>query len=176
MFQDDALRLADSLLAAQKGNMIIEAAMKRKQLSLSIEKCSIIVFDKKSQHGCVREAVNRDKSLQICNQIIKTKVKDDYLGDVLHEEGLAKSAQATIDKRYGKSYMAIVEVIAILNDFRIDTVGGILAGLEIFDLAIIPGLLNNAETWTQISKESEKKLENLQNTMFRYQKAHQHLF
>ena len=168
MFQDDALRLADSLLAVQKGNMIIEAAMKRKQLSLSIEKCSILVFDKKSQHGCVREAVNRDKSLKICNQILKAKVKDDYLGDVLHEEGLTKSVHATIDKRYGKSYMAIVEVMAILNDFRIDTVGGILAGLQIFDLAIIPGLLNNAETWTQISKESEKKLENLQNTMFRY--------
>ena len=66
------------------------------------------------------------------------------MGDVLHEEGLTKSVHATIDKRYGKSYMAIVEVMAILNDFRIDTVGGILAGLQIFDLAIIPGLLNNA--------------------------------
>ena len=64
--------------------------------------------------------------------------------------------------------MAIIEIMSILNDFRIDTVGGIVAGLEIFNLAIIPALLYNAETWTQMSKESEQKLEKLQNTMFCY--------
>ena len=36
MFQYDALRLADSLEAAQKRNKLVETAMKRKQFSLNI--------------------------------------------------------------------------------------------------------------------------------------------
>ena len=63
--------------------------------------------------------------------------------------------------------MAICEVSSILNDYRIDTVGGLLAGLEIFDLAITPCLLNNADTWTLINADAESKLYYLQNLMFR---------
>ena len=61
----------------------------------------------------------------------------------------------------------ILEVSAILNDFRVDSIGGLRAGLEIFELAIIPSLLNNADTWTKIDFETENKLEKLQNLMFR---------
>ena len=155
MFQDDALRLADSLEAAQKGNKLIETAMNRKQLSLNIEKCSLLVFDKKCRVKSIREATNQGKHLNICDQVIKAKDKDNYLGDVLHEEGLSKSIQSTIDNRYGRTFMAIIEVAAILKDYRIDSIGGIIAGLEIFNLAIIPSLLNNAETWTEMNKEAE---------------------
>ena len=42
------------------------------------------------------------------------------------------------------------------------------AGLEIFELAILPSLLNNADVWIEMGKTARDKLENLQNTMFRY--------
>ena len=122
MFQDDALRLTDSLEAAQRGNHLIETAMKRKQLSLSIDKCSVLVFDRKSHIESVRESINNGNSLKIFDKVIKAKIKDDYLGDVLHEEGLSKSVQATVDKRYGKAFMAIIEMASVLKDYRIDTV------------------------------------------------------
>ena len=50
------------------------------------------------------------------------------------------------------------------------TVGGtlVLAGLEIWELALIPAILNNAETWVHISKKSTDMLEDLQCMMFRY--------
>ena len=115
----------------------------------------------------MRELINREKTLSIDDQIIKARIKDDYLGDVLHEEGLTKSVQVTIDKRVGKIVMGMNEVASILNDYRIDAAGGVLTGLEIFDLAVTPCLLNNAETWTLISKESESKLEHMQNCLFR---------
>ena len=47
-------------------------------------------------------------------------------------------------------------------------VGGTLAGLEIWELAFIPSILNNAETWVDIDQNSIKILNNLQNMMFRY--------
>ena len=42
-----------------------------------------------------------------------------------------------------------------------------MEGLEIWELALIPSILNNAETWTNIDEEAIKKLESLQNLMFR---------
>ena len=95
------------------------------------------------------------------------KEQDTYLGDILHESGLSKSVKVTVDKRYGRAYSAILEVASILEDFRIDSIGGLKVGLEIFELAIVPSLLNNSDTWVEIDKETEKKLDNLQNIMFR---------
>ena len=86
----------------------------------------------------------------------------------MHEGGLARSVKATIDKRYGRIYTAIIEISSVLDDYRIDTIGGIKAGLEIFELALIPALLHNADTWLDIDEKAEEKLEKLQNTMFRY--------
>ena len=42
-----------------------------------------------------------------------------------------------------------------------------MAGLEIFELALLPSLLNNSDVWIDLNEESLTKLENLQNSMFR---------
>ena len=42
IFQDDTSRLVTSLEAAQKGNIIMEAAMKRKQLEINVVLSSLI--------------------------------------------------------------------------------------------------------------------------------------
>ena len=167
-FQDDTSRLVRTIEDAQKGNIFMEAAMKRKQLSLNISKCSLIVFEKKKRIEAIRKSINQSKSLKIGQDIIKAKIKDDYLGDVIHEEGLEKSVEATIAKRYGRIFSSLIEVSAILDDFRIDSIGGMKAGLEIYELAILPSLLNNSDVWIEMGKTSIDKLNTLQNTMFRY--------
>ena len=137
-------------------------------LALDIDKCSTVLFGKKSWVEGIRESINENKSLKIFNQPVPVKQSDIYLGDVLHEGGLAKSVMATVDKRYGRIFSAIIEVSKILEDYRIDVIGGLSVGLEIFELAVIPSLLNNAETWTEMNSETETKLESLQNLMFRH--------
>ena len=139
-FQDDTSRLVGTLEDAQKGNIFMEAAMKRKQLTLNISKCSLIVFEKKKRIEAIRKSINQSKALKIGQDVIEAKVKDDYLGDVIHEEGLEMSVEATIVKRYGKIFSSMIEVSAILDDFRIDSIGGMKAGLEIYELAILPSL------------------------------------
>ena len=57
-FQDDTSRLAATLEDAQKGNIIMESAMKRKQLKLNIKKCSLIVFEKKKRIKSIRNSIN----------------------------------------------------------------------------------------------------------------------
>ena len=167
-FQDDTSRLVGTLQDAKKGNLFMEAAMKRKQLKLNISKCSLIVFDKKKKIEAIRKSINESKSMKIGQDIIKVKVKDDYLGEVNHEEGLEKSVESTIEKRYGRVFSSLIEVTAILNDFRIDSIGGMKAGLEIYELAILPSILNNSDMWVEMGKTSIEKLNNLQNTIFRW--------
>ena len=45
--------------------------------------------------------------------------------------------------------------------------GGLVAGLDIWELAILPSLLNNSQTWVNIEQNSIDMLEDIQNTMYR---------
>ena len=79
--------MSSSLEAVQKGNIILETVANRKQLTLRIPKCSVIAFDR------INRANNEGRKLKICCQNILMKEKDEYLGDVLHERGLAMSVK-----------------------------------------------------------------------------------
>ena len=46
-------------------------------------------------------------------------------------------------------------------------VGGALAGLEIWEIALIPSILTNADTWMEIDKNSIDILEDLPNFIYR---------
>ena len=91
----------------------------------------------------MRNQINKDKSLTLDDKVVLVKEKDDYLGDTLHESGLSASAHATVSKRCGKIFSLIIEISSILDDFRIDSLGGLKAGLDIYELALVPSLLYN---------------------------------
>ena len=98
---------------------------------------------------------------------MKEKAGDKYLGDILNCQGFTSSAHETIMDQYGRVYASIVETRAIVQDCRSQVVGGIIAGLDIWESAHIPSLLNNSENWIHITEESIEKLEDLQNTLYR---------
>ena len=89
-------------------------------------------------------------------------MQDKYLGDILHEGGLKKSVEATISDRYGKIFAAINEIGVVMSDFRIDAIAGLKAGLDIFELCVIPSLWNNSDIWVQMDNAAIKRLEDLQ--------------
>ena len=51
---------------------------------------------------------------------------------------------------------------AIIDDYRMQRIGGIVAAFEIWEMAVIPSLLNNSESWTEISSQTMEDLEDLQ--------------
>ena len=69
--------------------------------------------------------------------------------------------------RSGTIIAAIFEVKAIIQDFRMQSIGGLVTALDLWERAIIPTLLNNSESWTEISQTAIKKLEELQNMFLR---------
>ena len=114
-----------------------------------------------------REAVNSTGVLSIGKNLIKAKTQDKYLGDILNEGGLAQSMKETISDRYAKAFNSIREIGAVINDFKINAIGGLKAGLDIFEMVVVPSVLNNSDTWAGIERGSINRLEDLQNYMFK---------
>ena len=93
---------------------------------------------------------------------MKEKECEKCLGDYIHEGGLSESVAATVKQRSGKTTAAIFEIKAIIDDYRMQRIGGIVAAFEIWEMAVIPSLLNNSESWTEISTQTMEDLEDLQ--------------
>ena len=89
-----------------------------------------------------------------------------YFGDKLCSTP-EESVHQTVLGRIGIAKRAIFEIRAVIEDKRAKQVGGFNIALEIWDAAIIPMLLNNAESWTSISKRTHKVLDDLFNLFYR---------
>ena len=77
-------------------------------------------------------------------------VKEKYkcLGDILDVRGESECITSTINARKGLIYNTIHETIAIIEDSRMQRLGGLQCGLDIWEVAIIPSLLSNSGSWS----------------------------
>ena len=94
---------------------------------------------------------------------MKEKVNEHYLGDYIHNDENTASAAATVGDRYGRALVGGMEIECC----RSQQVGGLKAGMHLWETTHIPSLLNNCQTWVEISEETIEKLEELQNKFFR---------
>ena len=85
---------------------------------------------------------------------LKEKVSEKYLGDQIHQDGLAMSVLSTLKYREGRTKASIIEARSIIEDCRIQVVGGALSGIDIWEMSIIPSLLTNSETWVEMEQPS----------------------
>jgi hypothetical protein len=75
--------------------------------------------------------------------------------------------EETIKDRSGKTKGSIYELRALIEDFRMQAIGGMQAGIDLYESCIVSSLLTNGGTWTEITDQEVKELEELQNTMCR---------
>ena len=88
---------------------------------------------------------------------VKRKECDKYLCQILQTEGNRASVETTIKDREGKEKGAIFEVKAIIDDFQMQAIGGMMAAWELWEKAMVPSLLSGAGTW-QGATESEYEM------------------
>ena len=79
---------------------------------------------------------------------LKRKESDRYLGQILLTNGVRASCEATIKDREGKIKGATFEVQSIVEDFKMQAIGGMMTAWELWERAMIPSLLSGAGTWT----------------------------
>ena len=166
IYQDDLARLACNVRSAQAGVDKVETCMETKMLDLHEEKSCYLLFGTGKSTKEIKEDLQKTPLTLYGKQMVQ-KTQEKYLGDLLHCEGLAASAKATVDARTASLKSGAVEVRAVIEDCRSRCLGGIAVGLDIYELAYIPALLNNAQTWIEIDKGTVEKLENLQYNFLR---------
>ena len=164
--QDDILRVAPNISSARVGNVKLNAMIQEKQLECHPDKTSFLIFGSKSYRENSEEEL-RGSPIVFGNFEVKEKVKDKYLGDWFHNGGLSQSVEATVSDRSGKIKGAIMEVAAVMEDMRMQVVGGLMGAWDLWNHALIPSLLNNCGTWTEMSSTTSIKLEELQNLFLR---------
>ena len=86
---------------------------------------------------------------------------------MINSSGNRESTLSTITERKFRIYNIINETIAIVEDSRINQPGGIKCAKEIWELAILPSLLNNSEIFAIEDPKIQKSLEDFQSTFYR---------
>ena len=92
---------------------------------------------------------------------LKKKENDKYLGQVV-QSNLSDSALATVQDKAGKIKGAALEVKALIEDFQMQAMGGLVAAWELWERALVPSLLSGAGTWLGDTREAEKLCNKLQ--------------
>ena len=166
LFQDDVARLAADIHSVQSANIRMEALSESKLLDFNLKKSCFMVF---SNSSCKKkmEADLARTPVTLCSKPMNRVVEAKYLGDWLSSVGLDESVALTIQKRKWQVVVAIQDIRRIVDDARSKICGGITAGLEIWELAIIPMLLYNAESWLGISPKTISMIEDLQKQFLR---------
>ena len=73
----------------------------------------------------------------------------------------------TIHKRKLQVKRTISEIITIVEDKRSKIAGGIVTGIQLWEVAAIPHLLHNGGSWLGVNKQCIKILDDLQNDFYR---------
>ena len=144
----------------------MENVAETKLLDFNLEKSCYTIFGSNRRRQEIEEELRNTPLILGGKKMVKeNSIK--YLGDILSSKGLAESAESTINSREGLTKRAIYDIRSIIDDCRIHLTGGLKSGLELWELSVIPSLLNNAETWQDIKTRSVNKLEKLQITFLR---------
>ena len=143
LFQDDVARLALNVTSAERGNDRMENVAETKLLNFNLEKS---IFGRKQRRLEIEKDLEVKPLLLGGKEMVKERCIK-YLGDILNNEGLAASVESTIAARKGFISRAIYDIRSIVDDCRSNITGGLKSGLELWELSVIPVLLNNSETW-----------------------------
>ena len=118
-YQDDIGKPSGGVREAQAHMVKISHMFQDKGLEAHQDKTCYILFK-----GNMKDVVKIEKELQI-NPIMfdrftmNRKVKDKSLGQILHQDGLAASAAATIEDRAGRFKGAIFEIRSVIKEFSL---------------------------------------------------------
>ena len=95
---------------------------------------------------------------------IKFVKNEVYLGDVISSQGLDIIGVLTKEKRMSKIKGVMHEAKSIMEDLRMQVIGGMAGARYLWETAILPSLLANCSSWVGIEKNIYTTLNDLQYT------------
>ena len=165
-YQDDILKPSKDIRTAQVGMTKLAEMLKERGLKAHEVKTGFIIVGSKAFKEEVERGI-KQRPLLFGEFAVKRKVSDKYLGQILHEDGLRSSVEATIKERTGKIKGAIYLTAQIVDSFQMQAMGGLMAAKVLWEGAIVPSLLSGAATWMGITSKEEEMCEELQELFWR---------
>jgi hypothetical protein len=166
MFQDDLIHLSEGISEARAASSKVGAVLAQLNLRLNKDKSVILVIGSKKQKESFKAELEARPLM--CGQVKMHLVEEDkWLGQQLSGGGLGKSVAATVAARVGRVRGACLEIASIVEDWRAQAVGGMETALLLWEACCVPSLLHGAGTWVDITPETERRLNALQNWFVR---------
>ena len=165
-YQDDIAKPSGDARTAQAGVTKLATMLEERGLEAHEDKTGYILTGAEKYKAEMKVDLEANP-LQLGGFVVKRKQQDKYLGQILHEEGLRKSVEATIKDRIGKIKGAIYLTAQIVDSFEMQAMGGLMAAKYLWEGAIVPSLLSGAGTWMSISSREEEMCEELQELFWR---------
>ena len=165
-FQDDICKPCNNVVKAQAGMTKLAMMLEERGLDAHPDKTAYIVFGSESYKQKMKNEAE-ERPLNFGKFLVKAKKSEKYLGQILHQDGLAESAKATIKDRTAKVKGAIYATKQIIDTFEMQTMGGMMAAKQLWEGAIIPSLLAGAGTWVGATAEAEAMCDQLQELFWR---------
>ena len=136
--------------------------MASKNLEVNIDKSVYLLACKRKNMKKIRAELSKNPL-----RYKGSNLKEKWLGSVINVSGVKESSISTISERKYRIYNIINETIAIVEDSRLNRLGGLKCAKQIWELAILPSLLNSAETWPIQDLKIQKSLEDFQSSLYR---------
>ena len=167
IFQDDLARACTSVDSLIKGNILMEQVMEGKLLDFNLLKSIfMVVGNKKIRKKIVAELSSQ--TINLCGKPMREVESEKWLGDHIHCLGNDQSVITTVKKRYGLAMSTIMDIKNIMEDTRTSVTGGLMSGIQMYELCVIPYILNNCDVWDNVPKEAIDILDKIQTAFYCY--------
>ena len=160
-YQDDVGKPSNKPREAQIHMTKIAFLFEDKGLDAHPDKTAYILFKGNKKNVAKMEKELELNPIKFGEFTMSRKNQDKYLGQILHEDGLRASVAATVADRTGKLKGAIFEIRSIIEEYSMQTMGGMMAAKILLKRAILPSFLSGSCNWTGISKKSEDDCDEL---------------
>ena len=166
VFQDDLSKLSATREETQLTHDVLYDTLSEKTLVVNTKKCKVIICGNTTETKTLRQDYGGEP---ITTGPDKTEMatSEKYLGDLVDEMGVRASWHRTVINRSGKLRAAMAETIAIIQDFKAQSLGPLAAGLDLWESICLPGFLYNSGSWLHITKADFIMLEKFQSQFLR---------
>ena len=160
-FQNDVGKPSRGVREAQAHMTKLAYMFEDKGLEAHLEKTCYILMKGNKKDVNKTEAELKMNPIVFGSFVMDRKKEDKYLGQVLHEDGLADSVDATVASRASKFKGALFEVRSVIEEFSMQTMGGMMAAKTLLERALLPSLLSGCCNWNGIRKKTEDDIGDL---------------
>ena len=120
----------------------MESVAESKLLDYNKDKSTMILIGSRKFRNNIRQQISSNP-VMFCYERMKLSESEKYLGDYL-SYSLSESVFTTLKRRKGLTMRLISEIKVTVEDIRYNHLGGLITGLEIWILSVVPVLFNNS--------------------------------